>query len=244
MKKVILFTAAVAAIAVATTSCNCGGVGNASMSNEIDSVSYAFGVNVGTSIAANFKGMEESDGVVMNKEAFMAAFYASAMSDSASMKMTSEEAMAMLQKFGQKMQAEASAKMEEAATAAKAESAAYLAEKEAEEGVVKTESGLMYKVIQAGSGKKPEATSTVVVNYKGTLADGTVFDSSYEGGEPVSFPLNQVIKGWTEGIQLMNVGAKYVFYIPSELAYGEQGAGGAIPGNAALTFEVELLEIK
>lgn len=244
MRKAILFTAAVVAMAVGSTSCNCGGGYSASLKTEVDSVSYAFGINAGSDISRTFTGMAESEGVELNKQDFLAAFSAAILGDESKTKMTPEEAIAILQEFGRKMQAKAAEKMEEEATANLAVSAAFLAEKEKEEGVIKTPSGLLYKVIQEGKGKKPTATSTVTVNYKGSLVDGTVFDSSYERGEPTSFPLNQVVAGWTEGIQLMAPGAKYVFYIPSELGYGEQGAGGAIPGNAALTFEVELLEVK
>jgi FKBP-type peptidyl-prolyl cis-trans isomerase len=112
------------------------------------------------------------------------------------------------------------------------------------EGVTTTASGLQYKVIKAGTGAQPKATDTVKVHYKGTFLDGKTFDSSYDRGEPISFPLNRVIAGWTEGVQLMPVGATYEFYIPSNLAYGERGAGGAIPPNATLIFVVELLEIE
>jgi FKBP-type peptidyl-prolyl cis-trans isomerase len=108
-----------------------------------------------------------------------------------------------------------------------------------------TASGLQYKVLKEGSGKSPKATDTVQVNYRGTLIDGTEFDSSYKRGEPIEFPLNGVIKGWTEGVQLMKEGAKYQFTIPSKLAYGERGTpGGPIPGDATLIFEVELLKVK
>jgi FKBP-type peptidyl-prolyl cis-trans isomerase len=109
--------------------------------------------------------------------------------------------------------------------------------------VTTTASGLKYEVLTEGSGPKPSATDTVTVNYKGTLTDGTVFDSSYDRGQPATFPLNRVIKGWTEGVQLMNVGSKYRFTIPPELGYGAAGAGGKIPPNATLVFEVELLKI-
>jgi FKBP-type peptidyl-prolyl cis-trans isomerase len=112
------------------------------------------------------------------------------------------------------------------------------------EGVTTTASGLQYKVIKAGTGAQPKATDTVKVHYKGTFLDGKTFDSSYDRGEPISFPLNRVIAGWTEGVQLMPVGATYEFYIPSNLAYGERGAGGAIPPNATLIFVVELLGIE
>jgi FKBP-type peptidyl-prolyl cis-trans isomerase len=112
------------------------------------------------------------------------------------------------------------------------------------EGVKTTASGLQYEVLKAGEGAKPAATDTVKVHYHGTLIDGTVFDSSVDRGEPISFPLNRVIKGWTEGVQLMPVGSKYKFVIPSDLAYGAQGAGGKIGPNATLIFEVELLAIE
>jgi FKBP-type peptidyl-prolyl cis-trans isomerase len=113
-----------------------------------------------------------------------------------------------------------------------------------QEGVNVTPSGLQYKVLVPAEGKKPQAQDTVKVHYTGTLLDGTKFDSSVDRGEPIEFPLNQVIKGWTEGVQLMAVGSKYQFFIPYNLGYGEQGAGGVIPPFATLIFEVELLDIK
>lgn len=119
----------------------------------------------------------------------------------------------------------------------------FLAENAKREGITVTESGLQYEVIKEGEGEKPTATSTVEVHYHGTTIDGKVFDSSVERGEPIEFPLNGVIKGWTEGLQLMNVGSKYKFYIPSDLAYGARGAGGNIGPNSALIFEVELISI-
>jgi FKBP-type peptidyl-prolyl cis-trans isomerase len=120
----------------------------------------------------------------------------------------------------------------------------FLAENAKKEGVVTTPSGLQYKVLDAGYGSRPKATETVKVHYKGTFIDGKTFDSSYDRGEPISFPLNGVIAGWTEGVQLMPVGAKYEFYIPYNLAYGERGAGGVIPPYATLIFVVELLGIE
>lgn len=119
----------------------------------------------------------------------------------------------------------------------------YLAENAKKEGVQTTASGLQYKVLTAGTGQSPAATDTVEVNYEGKLIDGTVFDSSYERGEPIEFPLNQVIAGWTEGVQLMKEGGKYEFYIPSDLAYGEAGNQGIEP-NSTLIFTVELLSVK
>ena len=115
--------------------------------------------------------------------------------------------------------------------------------KQENNAMITTASGLKYEVLTEGSGPKPAATDTVTVHYKGTLTDGKVFDSSYDRGQPLSFPLNRVIKGWTEGLQLMSVGSKYRLTIPAELGYGAAGAGGVIPPNATLIFEVELLKI-
>jgi FKBP-type peptidyl-prolyl cis-trans isomerase len=120
----------------------------------------------------------------------------------------------------------------------------FLAENSKKDGVVITASGLQFEVVTQGQGKKPSATDVVTVHYEGTLIDGTVFDSSYTRGESAEFPLDQVIPGWSEGIQLMNVGSTYRLYIPSSLAYGEQGAGSMIPPNSTLIFQVELLSIK
>lgn len=144
------------------------------------------------------------------------------------------------------VKAKAKVKAEEAKAKAekvKVESAKFLEDNAKKEGVKVTESGLQYQVIKEGEGAKPKATDTVKVHYAGTLVDGTKFDSSYDRGEPTSFPLNRVIKGWTEGLQLMPVGSKYRFFIPSDLGYGDMGAGANIPGGAALIFDVELLEI-
>ena len=133
---------------------------------------------------------------------------------------------------------------EAAAGANAAEGAAFLAGNKAVKGVVQTGSGLQYMVLRQGSGPRPSAAATVRVNYEGRLLDGSVFDSSYARGEPAEFGLGQVIAGWTEGLQLMPVGAKYRFWIPSELAYGRNGSPGGIPPNATLVFDVELLDLR
>lgn len=158
--------------------------------------------------------------------------------------LTEDEMKATLEAFKQKMTAEAMAKAEKEAAENKKKSADYLAANAKKDGVKITSSGLQYEVLTQGTGAKPKASDMVKVHYQGTLIDGTVFDSSIARNEPASFQLNQVIPGWTEALQLMPVGSKYRITLPSELAYGEQGAGATIPGNSALVFEVELLSIE
>ena len=152
-------------------------------------------------------------------------------------KISYQEAQQVLGQFFQELEAKV-------AGAAKADGEKFLAENAKREGVKVTASGLQYEVLEPSLGQKPKATDTVRVHYEGTLIDGTVFDSSYRRGESISFPLNGVIKGWTEGLQLMSVGSKYKFFIPYQLAYGERGAGQSIPPYAALIFTVELLGIE
>jgi len=145
--------------------------------------------------------------------------------------------------FQQEMMAKQQAKTSEEASAVKAAGDAFLADNKTKEGVIALPSGLQYKVIKEGEGENPKPEDVVEVHYTGTLTDGTVFDSSVERGEPIKFPLNGVIPGWTEGVQLMKPGAKYMFYIPAALGYGDKGAG-PIPGGSVLIFEVELLSIE
>lgn len=196
---------------------------------------------LGYSIGSMFGGRMSGDFKDLDLEAFKAGFEDAY--TGAEPKMTQEEIVGTIQAFQQKQMEEMQREQAKQAEAAKQASEDWLAEKAKEDGVEKTESGLMYKVITQGDGAKPAAEDTVKVHYEGKLADGTVFDSSYERGEPISFPLNQVIEGWTEGLQLMSVGSKYELYIPSELAYGPGGTG-PIPPHAALQFTVELLDIE
>ncbi|MDD5454875.1 MAG: FKBP-type peptidyl-prolyl cis-trans isomerase [Candidatus Ratteibacteria bacterium] len=158
--------------------------------------------------------------------------------------LTEEEALKIKQDFVKEMQAEAIKKMNEAKDKNKKDGEAFLAENKKKKGVITTASGLQYEVLKKGTGASPKIDDTVKVHYAGTLIDGKEFDSSYKRGEPVTFPLNGVIPGWSEGLQLMKVGGKSRLVIPSNLAYGEQGAGQQIPPNSVLIFEVELLGIE
>jgi len=157
--------------------------------------------------------------------------------------MTDEEAAAVRQVYVQQRQSAAKAETAAVGQENFTEGEKFLADNKGKEGVQTTDSGLQYKVLTMGDGAKPAATDTVKVHYSGKLLDGTEFDSSYARNEPISFALNRVIAGWTEGVQLMPIGSKFVFYIAPELAYGE-GGGGPIPPNSTLVFEVELLDIE
>jgi FKBP-type peptidyl-prolyl cis-trans isomerase len=157
--------------------------------------------------------------------------------------LTDAEAMAVRQEFMQKLQGKQAAKMKEEADKNAKEGEAFLAKNKDKPGVKVTASGLQYEVVKQGTGPKPKATDTVKVDYTGTKIDGTKFDSSVDRGQPATFPLNQVVPGWTEGLQLMPVGSEYKFYIPAKLAYGERGPG-AIGPNATLIFDVKLISIE
>ena len=154
------------------------------------------------------------------------------------------EAAEVMKEFSKKMQEAMTEEKKSAGEKNLKEGEAFLAENKAKEGVVTTESGLQYKVIVEGEGASPKATDQVTVHYRGTLIDGTEFDSSHKRGQPATFGVNRVIAGWTEALQLMKVGSKYNLVIPSDLAYGERGAGQQIGPGATLMFEVELIEIK
>ena len=194
----------------------------------MDSVSYALGVLFATNMKS--EGMNE-----INSDALASGFTA-VMNDNATMEASDADAL---------VRSAMAAVKEEASKAVKVEGEAFLAENAKKDGINVTETGLQYHHDTEGTGENPGPTDKVTVHYKGTLLDGTEFDSSYKREEPISFPLNGVIPGWTEGLQLMKVGGKTTFYIPQELAYGARpNPGGPIPPFAALIFEVELLGIE
>lgn len=192
--------------------------------------SYGVGLQMGEQLASN-----PFDGLDFNA---VAAGLLDALNKQAP-KVSNTELNEAFQHINQIMQA----KQAEAAKAASAEGEKFLADNAKRDEVTVTESGLQYEVLTTGEGDKPTAASTVRTHYHGTLIDGTVFDSSYNRGQPAEFPVGGVIKGWTEALQMMAVGSKWRLYIPYQLAYGEQGAGGAIAPFSTLVFDVELLEI-
>ena len=194
----------------------------------MDKISYALGLSMGQNLMGS--GVEK-----LNYQDLAAGI--EDVLTHAQPKITYQEAQQVLNTFFQELEAKV-------AGAAKADGEKFLAENAKREGVKVTASGLQYEVLEPSLGQKPKATDTVRVHYEGTLIDGTIFDSSYKRGESISFPLNGVIKGWTEGLQLMSIGSKYKFFIPYQLAYGERGAGASIPPYAALIFTVELLGIE
>lgn len=201
----------------------------------MDKLSYALGIGIGSQLA----GMGAKE---LNIDDFAQAI--KDVISGSELKVDNAEAQTLVQNFFQEQEAKRQAAAAEAGKAAKAAGEAFLAENGKKDGVVTLPSGLQYQVLKEGNGKKPSATDQVVCHYEGTLIDGTVFDSSYQRNQPATFGLNQVIAGWTEGVQLMQEGAKYRFFIPYKLAYGERGAGAQIPPFAALVFDVELIEVK
>jgi len=240
MKKITLVFTVAAALLI-MSSCNqkssssLTSSGKISLANELDSVSYALGASVAASV-------KQSGANELNNEVFAQAF-ANAMADE-DLLIDPNTGNQIIQSFFQKLSMQQMAEMQAGAEGNLKEGQEFLAKNKTEAGVKETTSGLQYKVIKEANGAKPKATDRVKVHYHGTLIDGTVFDSSVDRGEPSVFGLNQVIKGWTEGIQLMPVGSKFKFFIPSELAYGTNPRpGGPIGSNMVLIFDVELLEI-
>lgn len=196
-------------------------------------VSYGIGLMEGKRFKQDF---------TVDVDAFTAGMKASVKGEKALM--TEDEIKTTIQAFGQKLMAKREEEQKAVGEKNKSASEAFLAANAKKDGVKTTASGLQYKVVTEGKGAKPKADDTVEVNYKGTLIDGTVFDSSYDRKQSVTFPVNGVIPGWTEALQLMPVGSKFDLYIPSDLAYGPGGTGGVIGPNQALVFEVELVDIK
>lgn len=201
----------------------------------MDKVSYALGLGIGSQLKS------------MGADSLNIDDFAQAIKDTisgAELKVSHKESQQIVQEFFKEQEAKQRAQAAENGKVAREEGEKFLAENAKKDGVQVTESGLQYSVIKEGTGKSPKATDTVVCHYEGFFTNGTVFDSSIQRGEPAAFPLNAVIAGWTEGLQLMKEGGKTRFFIPYNLAYGEAGAAGAIPPYAALIFDVELLEVK
>ncbi len=223
-------------------SCNNSGITKKDLGNQIDSVSYALGMDMAIKVKANFSDID--------KDLFIQGFISGL--DSTNILIEQKDINSTLSTFFQKKRQKTQKKQQEVALKnaeeefgdLKEKGVKFLEENKSNAGIITTESALQYEVLKEGSGEKPVATSKVKVHYHGTLTDGTVFDSSVDRDMPAEFLVNRVIKGWTEGLQLMSVGSKYRFFIPQELAYGAfPRQGGKIKPFEALIFEVELLEI-
>ncbi|QOC21594.1 FKBP-type peptidyl-prolyl cis-trans isomerase [Wenzhouxiangella sp. AB-CW3] len=198
-----------------------------------DRISYTIGMDIGSSLA--------EQGLELELDLLVEALKASYRGEET--RLTQEEALAERDAFMQRRQQEMEAEQAVAAERNLEEGQAFLAENLQRDDVSETESGLQYRVVEAGSGRSPSETDRVTVHYRGTMIDGTEFDSSHARGEPATFALNQVIPGWTEGLQMMQEGGTWEFFIPADLAYGEQGRPGPIGPNSTLIFEVELIEV-
>jgi FKBP-type peptidyl-prolyl cis-trans isomerase FklB len=228
MKRLIICLTAVALTSI------CLAQDKPQLKDQKDKASYSIGYDIGSTF--------KKQNIELNTDALFSGLKEGLAGKEASL--SKEEREKTLEAFQKEMMEKQAAASKEAATKNAAEGEKFLAENKKKEGVKTTASGLQYKVLKEGSGPSPKDTDTVVTNYKGTLLDGTEFDSSYKRNEPATFPVNRVIKGWTEALQLMKPGAKYQLFIPASLAYGERGAGRDIGPNATLIFEVELLSIK
>ena len=204
------------------------------LTTQKDKVSYAIGMNLG-------QGMKK-DSLDIDPN-ILAQGLKDAMTGS-KLLMTDEQAKTILADLRNEMIKKQQAQAQQVGAANKQAGAQFLAANKDKEGVVTLPSGLQYKILKEGTGPKPAATDTVVCNYRGTLLDGTEFDSSYKTGKPATFPVNQVIKGWTEALQLMPVGSKWQVFVPSDLAYGERSPGAEIGPNSTLVFEIDLLSIQ
>ncbi|HEV8048051.1 MAG TPA: FKBP-type peptidyl-prolyl cis-trans isomerase [Terriglobales bacterium] len=211
-----------------------GSQSNSTLTTQKDKVSYAIGMNVGTNL---HRQSVDVDPKILQQG------LEDALSGGKTL-LSEDEAKATLMQFQTEMRQKQQEKMQQAGAANKKEGDAFLAANKSKDGVVTLPSGLQYKIMTAGTGPKPKSSDSVVCNYKGTLIDGKEFDSSYKRGQPATFPVAGVIKGWTEALQLMPVGSKWQLFVPADLAYGERGSGPDIGPNATLIFEVELLSIQ
>jgi FKBP-type peptidyl-prolyl cis-trans isomerase len=213
--------------------CNSSKSSKVQLKTLADSAAYAIGTDIGNNIKKNLP--TAPGGKELDQKIILAAFTSALNGDSS--QIASAKVTSVTQSYFMKAQQVEGAKASEAGKK-------FLAENGKRSGVTTTKSGLQYEILKEGKGVKPAATDTVVVHYHGTTIEGKVFDSSVNRGQPAKFPVNQVIPGWTEALQLMPVGSKWKLVIPSEIAYGERGAGADIKPNSVLVFEVELLEIK
>ena len=204
------------------------------LKDQRDKASYSIGVNIGSGMKAN--------SLDLNNEALVAGLQDGL--SGAKPQMSEKEREATLTAFEQDLMKKETERLKQLAEKNKKEGADFLAANKAKEGVKTLPSGLQYKVLAEGNGAQPKPTDQITVNYRGTLLDGTEFDSSYKRGEPVTFPVNGVIKAWSEALPLMKTGAKWQLFVPADLAYGEKGAGRSIGPNSTLIFEVELVGIK
>ena len=203
------------------------------LKTKVDKTSYALGLDIGSS----FRNLP----VEINPEAAVAGLMDIFKGEKP--QLSQQDFMEVMKEFQKEMRAAAEKAQQQISDNNKKQEVEFMTVNRKNEGVKETASGLQYKVITEGKGEKPSKTSVVKVHYTGTLPDGTIFDSSEQRGEPATFPLNQVIAGWTEALQLMSVGSRYILYVPSALAYGSRGAGELIGPDQMLIFEVELLDI-
>ena len=207
---------------------------DSNLKSQKDKASYSIGVNLGSQLGQTKAELNYEKILQGMEDAYKGK----------KLKLSMEEMRKVLTEFQQQLAAKEQAKKAAIASKNKKAGEEFLAENKKKKGIKTTKSGLQYKIIKSGSGPTPKATDTVVTHYQGSLIDGKVFDSSYKRGKPATFPVNGVIKGWTEALQLMKVGDKWQLFIPPELAYGERGAGNKIGPNSTLIFDIELLEIK
>ncbi len=237
LKLVVMFVGILLLVGLGCQTGNAGETGDKKVSFDTEKakVSYSIGFNMGQ----NFRSIKDEIDMTVLMQAMKDGI---AGDDKA--QMTQENMQKVLAEFQKKTRELYDQKRKASGEKNKVDGEAFIKENAKKQGVVSTASGLQYKVITQGTGPTPKATDTVKVHYRGTLLDGTEFDNSYKRGQPATFALNRVIPAWTEGVQLMKVGSKYMIFTPANLAYGERGAGQIIGPNAALIFEVELLGIE